>query len=381
MKVVVIGRSLPEQETGLIGIFELQQAQALMRQGCDVAYLFLDYRSIKLLRKIGKIQAKLDGISVYGEYFPIGGIPYQLYDYIKYKRFKKVWKQMVKHVGNPDVVHVHYPLMNTNRQIISFLKEKGIKIVVTEHWTRVLEKRLRINWLEIHKDIMNKADAIIAVSDSLKESMLALAECDREVHVIPNMVADVFRYTSVEKVDEEFVFVSVGRMVECKNFDKLVIAFVDAFHLEPQVKLFLVGDGPELKKIKTLVSSLNANEVILFKGYMKNYEVAELLGQCQSLVSASVLETFGVPWIEAWCTGLPVIGTENNPIKNYFSELNSITFQENDNESLKMALIQMYEKRHSFNRKEIAEKAFHIFSGDAIAIQLLEVYQSVRNRD
>ena len=66
MRIWVIGRTVPEVKTGMMGIFEFEQAQALQRYGSDVqvSYLFADNRSVKVLRVFGKDCRVKDEVAV-----------------------------------------------------------------------------------------------------------------------------------------------------------------------------------------------------------------------------------------------------------------------------------------------------------------------------
>ncbi len=381
MNIFVIGRCLPEETTGLIGVFEFQQAVALGKYGDNkVTYLFCDNRSIKSLHIIGKKRCELQGVQVYGTYLPVGGIPVKCFNKIKYHQFKELWTKAIAEQGTPDIVHAHFPLITTNEYFWDLWKENNIKVAITEHWSRVLTKSLRPNWKLVLNRVMQDADIIISVSELLKKSMLELSNTERNIYVIPNMVSEKFQckpdIDNKVTPSDDFYFISVARLVKVKCMDLLIEAFARTFKGEEKIRLTIVGDGPERKGLQHQIDQLGLQNQVHLTGFLPSDKVAEMLKQSNCFVSASNLETFGVPWIEAWCCGLPVIGAENGPIDSFFTPENSRKFVANDVESLQAAMVQIYTDRNTFDSGQIATKAYSQFGEEAVVNQLMNVFST-----
>lgn len=56
MKVLIVSRGLPQPDNPTFGIFELDQAKALTKQGIDVTFFAVDLRSIRRKRKYGVVK-------------------------------------------------------------------------------------------------------------------------------------------------------------------------------------------------------------------------------------------------------------------------------------------------------------------------------------
>ena len=110
-------------------------------------------------------------------------------------------------------------------------------------------------------------------------------------------------------------------------------------------------------------------------GFKKREEVAELLAESDCYVSASILETFGVPFIEAWETGLPCIGVKGGPIDELFNSENGYLFKSDDSDDLAEVMKKMYAEKERFNRKNISENAVSLFSSSRVAARLMEVFE------
>lgn len=380
MYVLTIGRSLPAKDTGMMGIFEFEQANALSKKGCKVVYAFCDTRSIKHLRKYGSYHKRLNDVTVFGYHLPIGGLPQKLFSKIKTWYFKKIMNNIVNEKGIPDILHIHFPLLTLTDEIWELLKTFNRPIVVTEHWTKVQTKELEPFRINLLKKIVKESKEFICVGEPLRKSVIELTDTNKSIKVIPNMVSPLFYYKGDSLLDEEstthFEFITVGRLVEVKRFDIVIAAFTKAFKQDKNVKLTIVGGGPLYDKLKRQINDLGMSDRIVMAGFLSRKDTAEMIQRSNAFVSASVLETFGVPFIESMACGKPVIGVKNGPIDAYIDESNGILFEPDNIDDLKRALKQMYRNKKSYNAKQIAEKTYRLFSEDAVAEQLLKIFMN-----
>lgn len=117
---------------------------------------------------------------------------------------------------------------------------------------------------------------------------------NREAHVVYPPV-DVHRMT-VEPRKDNF-FLAAGRLVPYKRFDLVVEAMK---HL-PNERLVLIGDGPEMKKIKSLAGSN-----IEVMGYQPDEVMHDHMRRAKAFVFAAI-EDFGIMPVEAQACGTPVL--------------------------------------------------------------------------
>ena len=93
------------------GNYEAIQAQAMVKQGHQVAFIALSWRSvIHIFKEQVIIYRRIDGIDVY-EYkallpiLPKISFGYNYLLYFKKKALRKVYRECTKQFGIPDVVH------------------------------------------------------------------------------------------------------------------------------------------------------------------------------------------------------------------------------------------------------------------------------------
>lgn len=380
MYVLVIGRSFPDVNTGMMGIFEFEQAVALNKFGFRSVYAFCDNRSIKSLRVVNYVNFESNDIPIYGYHVPVGGLPRKLFDSIKAILFNSLLKKIIKDQGIPSIIHVHFPLINLNEKIWSLLKSLKVPIVVTEHWSKVLLKTIEPYRVELLKKIVKETDSFNCVGHQLKKSVEELTKTNKNIEVIPNMIQPIFNYERKKKRSNRFDFISIGRLVDSKRFDLLIEAFSKAFSDKKNVYLNIVGDGPLYKELKIKIEKLDMEDRIIMHGFLKREKTAEMLKETDAYVSASIIETFGVPFIEAMACGKPVIGIKDSAINSYINNTNGILFNKDDLNDLTNSLIKLYKNRNNYNGKNISNKTMEIFGEKTITTKIVDIYNELLNK-
>lgn len=100
--------------------------------------------------------------------------------------------------------------------------------------------------------------------------------------------------------------VSVGRLVSQKDHATLVRAF-SVVRARRQVRLILVGEGPERSTIEALIEELGIADDVDLPGFLPNPYT--LIAQASMLVLSSRREGLGVVLIEALALGTPIVST------------------------------------------------------------------------
>ncbi len=96
---------------------------------------------------------------------------------------------------------------------------------------------------------------------------------------------------------KEEYYLTVSRMVPYKRIDLIV----EAFSRLPDKRLLVVGDGPEMKKIKSL-----AKKNVEILGWQSDEKIGELMSRAKGFVFAAE-EDFGIVAVEAQAAGTPVL--------------------------------------------------------------------------
>ncbi|MDR8478329.1 glycosyltransferase family 4 protein [Serratia nevei] len=191
----------------------------------------------------------------------------------------------------PDQLHISYihsPMRYAWDLQHQYLKESGLERGV---------KGLLVKWL-LHKmriwDLrtVNGVDHMVANSHFIARRVKKVY--GRDVDVIYPPVA-IERFKLITKKDDYYI--TASRMVPYKRIDLIV----EAFKKMPEKKLFVVGDGPEMEKIKR-----HKSDNIEILGYQPNDVLQDLMGRAKAFVFAAE-EDFGIVVVEAQACGTPII--------------------------------------------------------------------------
>jgi glycosyltransferase involved in cell wall biosynthesis len=145
---------------------------------------------------------------------------------------------------------------------------------------------------------------------------------------------------------KENYYITVSRFVPYKRIDLIVEAFS---HL-PSCKLIVVGDGPEMKKVKSKASK---NVEIL--GWQPDAKVRELIAKAKAFVFAAE-EDFGIVVVEAQAAGTPVIAFGKGAVlETVVPNKTGLFF----NEQTPQSLIQTLQE---FERQEYSPEYIHQFA-------------------
>ncbi|MEM5276815.1 glycosyltransferase family 4 protein [Cupriavidus taiwanensis] len=119
---------------------------------------------------------------------------------------------------------------------------------------------------------------------------------------------DLFKSAAAPRQPGSFAF--VGRLVTEKGVDLLLRSFARLRALRPEVRLTVIGDGPQYAVLVALAATLECAEAVTFAGAQPAAVVATMLAQHACLVVPSIgYEPFGIVALEGLAAGCEVIVT------------------------------------------------------------------------
>ena len=373
MKVAIISRGMPTRQDPLNGIFEFDQAKALVQAGLEVAFVAIDFRAPSFKRKYGLFKYENAGVKIFELSLPIN--VYRKAIPILQRLLFIPFRAMLKSFGKPEIVHAHFYSIAA---IASILKRKyGIPFIVTEHSSKLNKPASQIS--DLDKRLAAKAyqncDQLICVSETLRKSILN--NFGHDSIVIPNIVDNnSFRYYEQTKIVSPFVYVSVGNLISIKAFDKLIEAFVQ---VKNGSKLVIIGDGPERENLQCQIDMLQLGNQVELLGRLNRDEINIVYQKSHVFVLPSQSETFGVSYIEAMYAGLPVIATRCGGPESFVNESNGLLVSVNNVASLAKAMGDIREHYSCYNPILISKSCIERFSPAIIAHKLIDVYSNLQN--
>jgi glycosyltransferase involved in cell wall biosynthesis len=149
--------------------------------------------------------------------------------------------------------------------------------------------------------IYSQADKLICVSKELGEEIKSDFNIKKEINTI---YLGVDKKTNPARKIKDKYILSVGRLVNQKDFFTLIDSFNLLLEDLPGYKLLIAGDGP-LKK--TLINYSKNTKNIKFLGWKQ--DIFPLLNRSLIFVLSSKREGLPYTLLEAMSTGIPVIST------------------------------------------------------------------------
>jgi glycosyltransferase involved in cell wall biosynthesis len=101
---------------------------------------------------------------------------------------------------------------------------------------------------------------------------------------------------------------AAGRLIPLKGFHILIRAFKDITENYPDLKLIILGDGPERDKLLSLIKELNLENRVILKGFVNN--PFSYFKKAQCCVISSIQEGFPNVLLQMLSTNNAVISTE-----------------------------------------------------------------------
>lgn len=373
MKVAVISRGTPNKRYPMYGIFEFDQAKALAKKGIEVAFVAIDFRSNAFKRKYGLMHYDKEGVQVFELSLPIN--VYRKAIPVLQRLLLIPFRAMLKSFGTPDIIHAHFYSIAAIATIIK--RRYNIPLIITEHSSKLNKPAEKIS--NIDKRLAIKAyqncNQLICVSEALRVNILRNFRHDSVV--IPDMVDNsVFQCPESTPRTPPFVFVSVGNLIPIKAFNILIEAFAQ---VKENTKLFIIGDGPEKKRLQNQIHELQLNGQVELLGQLERTEINKIYQNSHIFVLPSQSETFGVSYIEAMYAGLPVIATRCGGPESFVDESNGILVPTNDIDSLAIAMDKMHQCYSYYNSKQISESCIERFSPEIIADKIIELFSTIQS--
>lgn len=237
----------------------------------------------------------------------------------------------------------------------------------------------------VHMFKLSKASFVVGVSGSVSENLHGFGLSN--VQTIFNGV-ETKRYIQIldnkknklkEKIglhDDSFVFISSGSLCERKNPTVIINAFIEAFDKYSNVELVFIGDGSLLHECKQLAVT---DTRINFFGNVENVE--DFLQASDMFVSSSIAEGFPNSVLEAMACGLPVILSDIDPHKEFFTISRDIgdMFAVQDVKELSKLFEQVKYLNLEKSRSAVQEVIRTKLSAKAMSSQYQELYKALIN--
>jgi glycosyltransferase involved in cell wall biosynthesis len=279
----------------------------------------------------------------YRTYLPFYPIAIEQFDLRKYDIVLSssfiVAKGIITNTEQLHICYLHNPIRPAWELYQQFLSQSNNGKGLKGFFTRVIFHYLR-QW-----DVLsaNRVDHFIANSNYTAKRIKKIYNRDADV-IYPPVNIDSFE---LEECKEAY-YITASRLVYHKRIDLIVKAFA----LSPDKKLIVLGDGPEIKKLRSM-----ATPNVEIMGYQPKEVLIGCLQKAKAFVFAAQ-EDFGIAPIEAMACGTPVLAFgKGGTLETVIEGKTGLFFYEQSVESICNCITDFESGLHTFSPKAIRKHA------------------------
>lgn len=280
----------------------------------------------------------------------IPGVPIGLYDY----RLSRIYPLKVINImksWNLDVIHSHTELgIGILARI--FAKQFNIPLVHTYHtiyedYTHYVNhgyfekpsKKIVEHLTKFYCD--TTAKEIIVPTNKTYKLLKDKYKIEKNIHIVPTGIEvdrffleniDLKLLTSLRRklnlTKKEQVIIFVGRLAKEKNVEFLLEAQKKLIQENNNIKLIIVGDGPDKEKYEDIAVNLKISDHVIFTGKIPWDEIQYYYHLSDFFVTASRSETQGLTVVEAMASSLvPLVIKDEAFEGTVTNQINGLVFE------------------------------------------------------
>lgn len=223
---------------------------------------------------------------------------------------KQLYERVDRVVARRRIVKGGFDLLHPTYYDPYFMKRRKVPYVITVH--DFIHEKYPDFFRDASKVIANKrrviegADGIIAISEHTKHDLVEIYGID------PSRVEVIYHGASplsstpmpVEGVTEPYVLF-VGDRTKYKSFDVMLEGFAGLHRRQPEYRLICAGTPFSVAEEAVIAKMGLSGSVRAVT--VNDHQLARLYGHAACFVFPSAYEGFGLPILEAWSAGAPVV--------------------------------------------------------------------------
>jgi glycosyltransferase involved in cell wall biosynthesis len=158
---------------------------------------------------------------------------------------------------------------------------------------------------------LNRADAIATVSQTARQELIDAHATKRDIVTVSNAVGDAFTHNETQSAPKHHLsnsIVYMGAFTPYKNVECLI----DALVFLPEITLHLCSKIPPSRQseLETRMQEKGVFERVVIYDGATDEQYREALQNARCSISASRIEGFGLPVLEAQAMGVPFVAAD-----------------------------------------------------------------------
>jgi glycosyltransferase involved in cell wall biosynthesis len=216
-----------------------------------------------------------------------------------------------------DIIHTHTPF-SAGWEAVICAKRLKILLVGTHHtfFNHYLKYvHMDYKWVEKFSwtytvGYYNRCNIVLSPTQSLADG-LRDNKLKKEIDIMPNPV-DVEKYCpAIKEGAHEKTLLYMGRVSYEKSIDQVIKAAHIVKNTIPNIKLIIVGDGPEKENLIKLSNDLGLQDNIVFTGFIYGDNLIRTLQSGDIFLSGSKSENMPLAVLESMAIGLPILSVSS----------------------------------------------------------------------
>jgi glycosyltransferase involved in cell wall biosynthesis len=258
---------------------------------------------------------------------------------------------------------------------------------------RVISRRVDF---PLNKNILSRrkytknVDAIIAISEGVKNVLIEGGVDARRIHVIPDGIdfAPFEDKTSRDYLRQELSFAAddflvgiVAHLADHKGHKYLIQASKYLREQSPKIKIIIVGEGPLKMELSKQAKEIQVDDMVFFMGFRE--DVPQILNSLDMFVLSSYLEGMGSSLMDAMACRLPIVATRVGGIPEVVEHgKTGLLVSPRSPKSLAKAILKVYEDKELAHR--LGQKGYDVvhqkFSAESMASKAIDLYEELAKK-
>lgn len=357
MRIAVNTRLLIKDNLEGIGRFTYETLRRLVLNHPEVEFIFIFDRKFD---PEFVFSSNVKCVVVY----PQARHPFLYYIWFQYSLPKVLEREKVDILLSPD----GFIPLNTNVKTLAVIHD-----IAFEHFKYGVDWFHQFYYKYFFPKFAHKASRIVTVSTFSKTDLVKTYQLAPEkIDVVYNGVSTVFKQTEKKLKDKIPYFIYVGAIHPRKNVLNLLKAF-EAFKMQNSAfnhQLLLVGRKSwQLVAIVKYLKTMKFKRDVLFNKNVNDEDLNLLINNATALVYPSFFEGFGLPVIEAFSCGIPVITSKGTAMEEIAKGAAHLFNPESVTELTAKLYEQASGKANNQEKIDLGFKVAHEYNWDNTAAQ------------